>query len=81
MKNVIDVVSISLNTFDPRQYAEIMQVETRLFNEMISFAKGAKVYVEKVIMTVVDIPQVDLEKSRQIVEEKIGAEFRVRHLF
>lgn len=81
LKNAIDIVSISLNSFDPRQYAEIMQVETRLFNEMISFAKGAKAYVEKVIMTVVDIPQVDLEKARQIVEEKIGAEFRVRHLF
>lgn len=81
MKNIIDVVSISLNTFDPRQYSEIMQVETRLFNEMISFAKTSKAYVEKVIMTVVDIDKIDIEKARQIVEQKIGAEFRVRHLF
>ncbi|NWF49263.1 MAG: YchF/TatD family DNA exonuclease [Ignavibacteriaceae bacterium] len=81
MKGLIDTVSISLNTFDPRQYAQLMKVETRLFNEMITFAKRAKNYVNSVVMTVVNIDQVEIEKARKIVEESIGAQFRVREYF
>jgi TatD DNase family protein len=77
----IDVVSISLNSFDARQYSEIMHVETRLFNEMVMFAKNAKRYAGKVVMSVVSINEVEIEKARKIVEEKIGAEFRVREYF
>ncbi len=81
MNGLIDTVSISLNSSDPRQYAELMRVETRLFNEMIQFAKSAKSYVDKVVMSVVSIDQVEIDKARKIVEEKIGVEFRVRHYF
>ncbi len=80
-KGLIDTVSISLNTADPRQYSEMMRVETRLYNEMITFAKTVKSYVDKVIMSVVSVNSVDVEKSRKIVEEKIGAEFRIREYF
>jgi TatD DNase family protein len=78
---LIDVVSISMNSFNPKQYAELMGLETRMFNEMIDFAKGVKNYVEKVIMTIVSIDKVDIEKARRTVEEKIGVEFRVRPYF
>lgn len=78
---IIDVVSISLNASDARQYSEIMRVETRMFNEMITFAKHAKQYAGKVVMSVVSINETEIEKSRKIVEEKIGAEFRVREYF
>jgi TatD DNase family protein len=78
---LIDEVSISFNTFNPKQYAELMGIETRMFNEMISFAKSAKQYVEKVTMTIVSVDVVDIEKARKTVEEKIGAEFRVRPYF
>ena len=81
MKGLIDVVSISINTHDPRKYAEIMRVEKRMFNEVIDFAKKSKMYVEKVVMSVVSIDNIEIEKTRQIVEEKIGAEFRVREYF
>jgi TatD DNase family protein len=81
LSGLIDEVSISINTVDPRQYAEIMRVETRLFNEMVNFAKSAKAFVDKVIMTVVSIDKVEIEKARQVVEEKIGAEFKVREYF
>lgn len=77
----IDVVSISLNSFDPRQYAQLMRVETRMFNEMITFAKNAKRYAGSVVMSVVSLDEVEIEKARVIVEEKIGAEFRVREYF
>ena len=81
LAGLIDVVSISLNASDPKKYSEIMRVEPRMFNEVITFAKEAKSYVEKVVMTAVLIDDIEIEKVRQIVEEKIGAEFRGREYF
>jgi len=80
-KNLIDVVSVSLNTFDPRQYARIMGLDTGLYNEMINFTRQAKQFAEKVVMSIVTIDEVDIEKARKIAEEKIGVEFRVRKHF
>ena len=81
LSGLIDSVSISLNSGDPRQYSELMGLETRYFNEMITFAKNAKNYTGKVVMTVVAMKGVDIERARKVVEEKIGAEFRVRQYF
>jgi TatD DNase family protein len=81
MKGLIDVVSISFNSFDPGQYAEIMKVDELHFYEMLSFAKKSKEFVEKVVMTVVDVEVIEIEKARKVVEEDIGAEFRIRHYF
>jgi len=81
MKGLIDIVSISLNTFDPKQYAELVGVETSYFAEMIDFTKKSKQFVEKVVMTIVSIDEVDIERARKITEEEIGAEFRVRPFF
>ncbi len=81
MKGLIDVVSISLNSFDPKQYSELVGLETSYFDEMIDFAKKSKLIVEKVIMTIVSIDEVDIERARNITEEEIGAEFRVREFF
>lgn len=81
MKGLIDVVSISFNTFNPGQYAEIMRVDELHFYEMLDFAKKSKQFVEKVVMTVVDFDEIEIEKAKKVVEEEIGAEFRVRHYF
>lgn len=81
LKGLIDTVSISLNSFDPKQYADIMKVDKRLFNEMVMFAKEAKMYAEKVVLSIVAIDEVEIEKARVVVEEKIGVEFRVRKYF
>lgn len=79
--NLMDVVSISINTFNPKQYAEITGLESRMFNEMVTFAKTVKGYVEKVVMTIVSIDEVNIEKTKKTVEEKIGVEFRTRPYF
>jgi len=81
MKSLIDVVSISLNTFDPKQYSELVGLESSYFDEMIDFAKKSKQYVQKVVMTIVSIDEVDIERARKITEKEIGAEFRVREFF
>lgn len=78
---LIDVVSISINTVDPRQYAKIMRLDTRYFNEMVTFAKNVKRFVEKLVMTVVSIDEIEIQKAKTVVEEKFGAEFRVRQYF
>ena len=81
MKDVIDIVSISFNSFDSKQYAELMQVSEDHFDEMKNFARHAKLYVKKVVMSVVSLDEVEIEKSRKVVEEEIGVEFRVRKYF
>ena len=81
MKDIIDVVSISFNSFDPGQYAQLMRLDEKHFFEMINFAKASKPYVKKVVMSVVSLDEVEIEKSRKVVEDEIGAEFRVREYF
>ncbi len=81
LKGLIDIVSISINTMDRKQYAEIMRVDEELFDEAISFAKKAKDYAEKVVMTAVMYDDVEIEKAQKFVEEEVGAEFRGREYF
>jgi TatD DNase family protein len=81
MKGLIDVVSISLNTTDPGQYAAIMNVEPELFEEMIHFTVLAQQHVGKVIMSIVSIDEVEIQNAKNFVEDVIGAEFRIRELF
>ncbi|MGQ9642893.1 MAG: TatD family hydrolase [Ignavibacterium sp.] len=81
MKNLIDVVSISFNSFNPKQYSDLMKVDENYFYQMLDFAKRAKQYVQKVVMTVVEFDEVEIEKARKFIEEEIGAEFRLRHYF
>ncbi|MEO8231662.1 MAG: TatD family hydrolase [Ignavibacteriota bacterium] len=81
LKDTIDVVSISFNSFDSKQYAELMRVSEDHFDEMKNFARLAKQYVNKVVMSVVSLDEVEIEKSRKVVEEEIDVEFRVRKYF
>jgi TatD DNase family protein len=78
---LIDIVSISINAPDAQHYSELMRVEPKMFDEMISFAKAAKKYVKKVVMTAVMLNDVEISKVRKIVEQEIGAEFRGREYF
>ena len=81
MKGLIDVVSISLNAPDKKRYDEICRSEfgEDAFDGLIDFAKKAKIYVEKVILSIVDI---NLSKNDILIcseiAKKCGAEFRVR---
>ncbi len=81
MKGLIDVVSISLNSTNSKQYSELMQTDEDYFYHMIDFAKKSVQNVEKVVLSVVDLDEVEIEKAKKIAEEEIKAEFRVRHYF
>ena len=80
MENLIDVVSISLNTSDPEEYARLFQVDKSLFNEAMNFIRNSKKYVSKVIVSIIDYNNVDHEKVKKMTEE-IGVEFRVREYY
>ena len=81
MKGLIDVVSISLNSADPDQYAKIMGIDKRMFNEMKDFALKSKAYVKEVVLTIVDVKEIDIEKARIFAEEELGVTFRIRPYF
>ncbi len=80
LKDLIDTVSISLNSTDPQQYAKLMRVDPKLHQEMLDFAKKAKRYA-KVIMTIVGMNDIDTEKAKKFVTEELGVEFRERVYF
>jgi TatD DNase family protein len=81
LKGLIDTVSISLNSADPKQYAELMRVDESMFYEMVNFTKEAKKYIPEVVVTIVDLKQVDEEKARRFAEEELGVKFRAREYF
>jgi len=82
LAGLVDAVSISLNTTDPKQYGELMQIDgEKFFAAMIDFAKEAVKVIPRVVMTVVDLNEVDKEKARRFVEKEIGATFHTRPFF
>ncbi len=79
-ENLIDKVSVSLNSADSQQYAELMRVKPEMHSEMIDFAKKAKQHT-KVVMSVVGISEIDIEEAKRFVTEEIGVDFREREYF
>jgi TatD DNase family protein len=78
LKGLVDSFSISLDADDEKKYQDICRPSYKnAFKAMISFIKEAKQYVPEVKVTVVDIPDIDLEKCRAVADE-LGVEFSVR---
>jgi len=80
LKGLIDTVSVSLNSTDENQYAELMRVDASLHKEMINFAQKAQNHTE-VVLSIVGLSDVDAETAKQFVTNKIGANFRIREYF
>ena len=80
LDGLVDIISISLNAKNAKEYDEICLCDYGEdgFYEMLDFAKKAKRYVPRVVLSVVDtIPREDIEECRKIAEE-LGVEYRVR---
>ena len=81
LEGLIDVVSISLNTADAESYQAICHSRfgKAAYQGLLDFAKAAKRYVPKVVLSVVDttIPDAEIEKCRKIAED-CGVTLRVR---
>jgi TatD DNase family protein len=79
---LIDTVSISLNSTDPGQYGALMRLEgARFFPAMVEFAREAVRLLPRVVMTIVDLDEVNEARARQLVETDIGAVFSKRPYF
>ncbi len=82
LAKVIDIVSISLNAKNAKEYQEICKCAYGEigFSAMLDFAKAAHLSGIEVVMSVVDVlPADDIEVCRKIVED-IGVKFRIRSL-
>ena len=79
LKDLIDVVSISLNAHNTELYNKLCRPQNPelAFQSILSFAQEAKRYIKEVILTVVTLPEVDINACRKIAEY-LGAKFRVR---
>jgi TatD DNase family protein len=79
---LIDAVSISLNSTDPAQYGALMRLDgARFFPAMVEFAREAVKALPRVVMTIVDLQEVDEDRARRFVEGEIGAMFSKRPFF
>ena len=80
LESLIDTVSISLNSVDPIQYAEIMKVDKKLHAEMLRFAGQANNY-SHVVMSIVGIDKINIDAAKRFVTEEMKVDFREREYF
>jgi len=79
LQGLIDVISISLNASDAESYYKLCKPSVGIdaFDAMLAFARKSKLYIPRVILSVVDLSEIDIEACKKISED-IGAELRVR---
>jgi TatD DNase family protein len=78
LKDTVDSLSISLDAEDEKKYQDICKpVFKNAFQSVVSFIKEAKKYIPEVIITVVDIPEIDIDRCKLLAEE-LGVELRTR---
>ena len=75
----VDEISISLNTHDEKTYNDLVRprMYKNTYQSVKDFARDVVKEGIKSKFTVLDLPPVDIEKSRAIADE-IGAEFKIR---
>lgn len=76
---LIDHVSISLNAADADKYEKICRTEFpgEAFNGMLEFARESVKHLPRVTLSVVRVPNLNLDACRHIADE-VGAVFRIR---
>jgi TatD DNase family protein len=79
LAGLIDKVSVSLNAPDSATYVKLCKPDRgeEAYQAMLKFIKDCVPLMIPVEASVVDLPEVDIEASRQLAD-KLGASFRVR---
>jgi len=78
LNGLIDSISISLDAENREKYNRICKpVFKDAFEGVIEFIREAKKYISDVNITVVDIPEIDIEGCRRIAKE-MGVRLRIR---
>lgn len=79
LTGLIDIISISLNAHDAETYFKLCSPSLGIeaFNYVLEFAEKSKKFIPKVILTVVALPEVNIEACKKIARN-VGAELRIR---
>ena len=78
---LIDTISISLNTPDAKRYQEIVRSKfgDGSFEAMLKFAKDAKRYVPKMVLSTVETTITREEEAKcQAICDELGVTYRIR---
>lgn len=80
LQGKIDAVNVSLNAPNAEVYAKICpsRFKEAAYPEVKKFILEAKQYIPWVQASVVGMPGVDVEASRQVAEQELGVQFRHR---
>lgn len=79
LKGLVDIISISLNGTNPQEHNRLNNpmFAEESFDEIINFAKLAKQYIPLVVITAVELHNLDVSKVEQIAKS-IDVSFRAR---
>ena len=79
LEGLVNSISISLNAQNKKLYNDICRPDfgEAAFDAIIEFAKECKKYIPKVELTVVGIPEIDVNAVKKIADD-LGVSFRVR---
>jgi len=79
LAGLIDVVSISLNAENASKYQELCHsvFGEESYEAILSFIRECVKVIPRVIVTVVDRPEIDVKKCEEIAR-RLGADFRLR---
>jgi TatD DNase family protein len=79
LKGLVDTICISLNTNIEDEYQKLCHSEydDQAYPALISFIKEARDYIPDVMISIVGMPEIDVEACRNIAED-LGVRFRVR---
>ena len=80
LKGLVDTISVSINAEDSEKYNKICHpvFKNSTYEAVKEFIKEAKKYIHEVVVTIVDVPEVDEEKCKEIAEKELGVKFRER---
>lgn len=80
LKGIVDSISISIDAHDEETYNRMCRPSFKnAFQGVIDFIKEAEKFIPQVQVTVVTLPEIDIEKCRKIAED-LGVGFRVREI-
>jgi len=81
LKNAgIDSVSVSLNAESEEKYDKLVRpIHKNAYSAVLEFIKGARKAGIKTRVTVVNVPEIDLEKCKKLADE-LDSDFHIRSL-
>lgn len=79
LAGLVDIISVSLNAQDAATFDSLCHSKfgIKAYPAIIDFIKEAKKHIPRVIASVVELPQVDIAKCREIADN-LGVEFLIR---